>query len=86
MARFMGTIQGARGEASRLGGESSGITARAQGWNVGVEVRGHATDGNRDIFDVYMNGGSNGSASSRLLGRVTLGADGQPTFEPVSVR
>lgn len=80
MARFMGIVQGARGEASRVGGASSGIRAQAQSWNVGVKVYGRATDGYRDVFELYMTGGSN-NPSGTFLGTVTLDAEGQPTFE-----
>ena len=82
MARFLGAVQGGRGEATRLGGSGSGIRAQAQGWNVGVQVYGRA-DGDADVFDIYSTGGSHNSGTSTLLGSVRL-VDGQPTFEPVS--
>ena len=38
MAHFLASIQGCRGEASRLGSKESGITARIGSWEGGVEV------------------------------------------------
>lgn len=57
MAQFRATIEGQRGEASRLGSKASGITARINGWNGGVRVEAAHRDG-KDYFDVYATGGS----------------------------
>ena len=38
MAHFIGSVQGQRGEASRLGGKKSGLTAYAASWQGGVRV------------------------------------------------
>jgi hypothetical protein len=59
MAQFRATIQGHRGEASRLGGKKSGISARVNGWNVGVLVIGSVDEDGKDLFEVYKTGGSN---------------------------
>jgi hypothetical protein len=83
VARFMGIVQGARGEASRPGGTSSGIRAQAQGWNVGVKVYGIDADG-RDEFRVYATAGSSGGASDKFLGIVRLNEKDEPEFEPVA--
>ena len=77
MARFIGYVQGQSGEASRIGSPRSGIRAQAQGWNVGVQVHGHA-DGDEDVFDIYMTGGSNGGGN-RPMGRIRI-VDGVPRF------
>lgn len=39
MAHFYGTIQGARGEASRLGSKTSGLDVKAASWAGAVSVR-----------------------------------------------
>lgn len=39
MAHFYGTLQGARGETSRLGGKASGIQARVASWAGAVNVQ-----------------------------------------------
>lgn len=70
MARFIATVQGQAGSASRLGSERSGIEAHPRGWNVGVEVIGYVEDG-RDVFHVYATGGSNAASSRKLIGTVT---------------
>ena len=69
MARFLGAIQGSRGEATRLGHSASGIRAQAQGWNVGVTVYGNSVGG-RDQFEIYATGGSNGSSQRKLIATV----------------
>jgi len=79
MARFIGYVQGQRGEASRLGSPSSGIEAEARGWNVGVKVSGHVNGDDADEFAVFVTGGSN-DPSPRLIGRVMLDAEGKPVF------
>lgn len=45
MARFMGTVQGSRGEASRLGGADAGITTHAAGWGGAIRVHVYDKDG-----------------------------------------
>lgn len=61
MARFRATIKGQRGEASRLGGTTSGIRADVNAWNVGIRVAGGSNDRDEDEFTVYLTGGSNNS-------------------------
>lgn len=61
MAQFRGTIRGSRGEASRLGGKDSGINLTADGWDLGVSVRGfHSKITDKDTFDIEVTSGSNG--------------------------
>ena len=38
MAHFYGTVQGNKGETSRIGSKNSGITAKAYGWDLGGTV------------------------------------------------
>ena len=61
MARFLGSVQGSRGEATRLG--HSSIEAHPRGWDVGVSVVGMPAvdDAERDAFTVRLSGGSNGA-------------------------
>jgi hypothetical protein len=70
VARFIATVRGQAGPASRLGSERSGIEAHPRGWRVGVEVVGHVEDG-RDVFYVYATGGSDAACSRKLIGTVT---------------
>ena len=58
MAQFRATIKGRRGQASRLGSKSSGIVARIDGWNKGIEVQALYENG-QDVFVIYETGGSN---------------------------
>ena len=45
MAHFRGYVEGGRGEASRLGTKSSGITVVAQSWEGQIRVTLHEQDG-----------------------------------------
>lgn len=60
MARFYASIQGNKGEASRMGSAGSGISGHIRGWDSGVEVFGHVNQKGEDEFHVYSTGGSNG--------------------------
>lgn len=53
MAHFYGTIQGSRGEASRLGGKESGLRVYAASWSGAVGVRLYEKDG-VDYANVYL--------------------------------
>lgn len=68
MAQFRGVVIGQRGEASRLGGKSSGLTVHCDGWNGGVSVYvDHQEDTGKDHFMVYRTGGSRRKGSDILL-------------------
>ena len=70
MARYLGTIKGQRGEASRLGSPQSGMVAKINGWHHGVrlEVYNLLEKGERrDIFHVVLTGGSNGARQSETI-------------------
>ena len=59
MAQFRASMQGQRGEASRLGGKSSGISARVNGWRLGIDVDGRYDEKtDSDVFTVAITQGS----------------------------
>ena len=63
MARFYGTVQGRRGEASRLGDSKSGMRTTCRGWNLGatceIESAQREGDGHDiDKLSVNINEGS----------------------------
>ena len=62
MARFIGSLRGSRGEASRLGTPASGMSADAHGWNVGGRMDMNAGGGKEDTVRMQLTGGSNGAA------------------------
>lgn len=70
MAHFYGSLQGARGEATRLGHKE--IRSHTRGWNVGIKIVGkiNATSG-EDEFHVYLTSGSNNHKLSKYLGVFT---------------
>lgn len=59
MARYLGDVEGARGRVSRLGHASSGMTARAHGWDIGGRVDASPAPG--DGFDRITFGLDGGS-------------------------
>ena len=65
MAHFRGTLQGARGEASRLGGKGSGLVATAASWQGGVRVYLYNID-DVDMARIELRP-HHGAGTSRLL-------------------
>ncbi len=62
MAQFYASIQGNRGEASRMGTKSSGIEGHIRGWNIGARVVcSHDDKTGKDVVRVYKTSGSGGS-------------------------
>ena len=61
MAQFYASIEGNRGEATRMGTKASGIKGHIRGWRVGVRAECYhdAKTGKDEIF-VYSTAGSNG--------------------------
>jgi hypothetical protein len=78
MARYYAEIQGNRGEATRMGTPSSGISAHPRGWDLGVRVSGYPSMGDtqRDEFSVDVTSGSNGHGCNIPAVTVRMTADG----------
>lgn len=77
MARFIATIKGARGQASRIGHATSGIHSHTTGWELGVKVEGHAAGpGGTDVFAIYATSGSNGGSRPEHIATITRNPDG----------
>jgi hypothetical protein len=75
MAQFFGTLQGQRGEASRLGTKSSGLQTEACSWQGKVVVRmwHDPTDGH-DKYDVYLRPHHGAGVSQTLVHDAVVGA------------
>lgn len=65
MARFYGTIRGNRGETSRLGHESGGLTTRAASWSGAVETHLYVNEGT-DYARVELTR-HNGAGTNKLI-------------------
>jgi hypothetical protein len=66
MAHFYATCQGNRGETSRTGSKSSGITATASGWGIGGSIYlRYDPDLNTDVISLEVTHGSNRRSSSK---------------------
>lgn len=72
MAHFMAEAQGKSTAATRTGTEKSGALAEVSGWEDGVRVIAEVKDG-KDVFWIYMTGGSNRSRDDELIGTVIEG-------------
>ena len=68
MAQFYASIQGNRGEATRMGTKASGIEGHIRGWDIGVDVRCYVDTQGRDVVSVRLTGGSNGYREGKCLG------------------
>ena len=53
MGHFRGTLQGQRGEASRLGTKKSGLSVEAASWEGRVRVRLYHMDGHDYVY-IYL--------------------------------
>jgi hypothetical protein len=72
MARFYGSITGSRGEATRQGTPSRGLTSHIRGgWDVGVRVRCCVNREGADEIRVELTSGSSGEGLDRLIGTYT---------------
>ena len=58
MAQFRGTMQGMRGETSRLGSKKSGLTARLSGWEGAVVVDLSTDADGRDCATITIERGN----------------------------
>jgi len=83
MARFYASIQGSRGEATRMGTPASGIHSHTRGWDIGANVRVFDEDG-EDVCYIGISGGSNGAKLSKCVGTLTAGNAGEYTWEPAA--
>lgn len=81
MTQFRATIEGQRGEASRLGSKSRGIIATVNGWDSGVRVEANHSNG-EDVFTIFATSGSNDRTGPEMLGTVRL-VEGRVVFQKV---
>lgn len=60
MARYRGTVEGNRSEASRLGTIDSGLTTECNGWSLGAKahIRPQSGNGDGDTVSVRITSGS----------------------------
>lgn len=68
MARFYGSIQGSRGEATRLGTAKSGLRGHIRGWAIGARVNCFVDDDGEDAVSISITSGSNGDINETWLG------------------
>lgn len=68
MAHFRGTLQGNRGETSRLGSKASGLEATLNGWNFGVRVSLFVDTNGNDAVHIALTSGSDFRGAYKAIG------------------
>lgn len=79
MSHFYGVLKGQRGEATRAGNKSSGLTTTAASWAGAIEVRLHVDALGRDCYEVVQTPW-HGRGVAQTLARGVLGEVNQ--FSP----
>lgn len=75
MAQFYGTLQGQRGEATRLGGKSSGLRTTAAGWGGAIRVNvWHDEESGEDQFRVELTPWHGSGGNTQVLAQGVLDA------------
>lgn len=75
MAQFYGTLQGQRGEATRLGSKASGLTTTAAGWKGAIKVNiWHDEEHDQDQFEVRLTPWSYSGGEEKVLAQGVLDA------------
>ena len=67
--RFYASIQGCRGEATRMGGKESGIHGHIRGWNVGARIFMSVNEDDEDVCTIRLTSGSSGGKGDKLIGK-----------------
>ena len=71
MSHFYGSIQGSRGEATRCGTKSSGMSGHIRGWNLGCQAFMYVDEDGKDRCEVYLTSGTNERYAIKRLGNFT---------------
>lgn len=81
MARFYGSLQGNRGQTTRMGTPSSGIKGHLRGWSIGAKVQLWVGPDGSDRVTVQLTGGSHNPSTLTDLGTYREGPEGDPVRE-----
>lgn len=69
MAKFRGTVQGNRGETSRLGSKNSGMRTSLNSWDKGIDVVA-SVQRDKIVFEIFETGGSDANDSPILINTI----------------
>ncbi len=79
MAHFYGTVEGQRGEASRLGNVKSGLTTQAAGWGGAIKVQVYVDEATgEDRYSVTLIPWRNSGGNSRVVAEGKLSSKDEP--------
>jgi hypothetical protein len=76
MSRFYASIQGNRGEATRMGNTTSGMHGHIRGWDIGASVEMSVDPGGIDVCTVTITRGSNGNGACLPIGSFIIDKSG----------
>lgn len=72
MAQYYANIQGNRGEATRMGTKSSGLSGHIRGWDIGAKVTMvWNKETGEDEVHIRLTSGSNNGKNGKCLGKFT---------------
>ena len=68
MAHFRATMQGQRGEASRLGNKKNGMRVTVRGWRAGLTIAAYHDEATgEDVFQIASDGGTNHAPRAKIV-------------------
>ena len=70
MSRLYGSLDADASKTTATRRAHRNITGHVRGWNSGVEIRAYVDEQDRDVFEVYRTGGSNGGLAPRMVARI----------------
>ena len=86
MSRFYGSVQGSRGEATRLGGKESGLITKAAGWGGCIEVWVYYCKTHEaDMFEVRLKQWGSSRGEPRVIAEGFLNSEISEPFIPALI-
>lgn len=80
MAQFYASIQGNRGEATRMGTKKSGIYGHIRGWHSGGRVECDINEKGQDVVSIYATHGIRYGGKGVVEGLILRTVDGKIDF------
>lgn len=80
MSHFYGTMQGSRGEATRCGTKTSGLTVTAASWKGAIKTVLFVDDKGRDCFRVEQMPWHNGDGIVETVATGVIGEHGSAPY------
>ncbi len=86
MSHFYGTLQGSRGQATRLGAKNSGLRVQAASWTGCIETRiYYDKDHERNMFRVWLTPWGSQGGMGRIIAEGVLDSSIEDPFIPALI-